>query len=414
MATSSSSLPPTSGGLLHVPEYYGLKVEDVVYVGHEDERASDTLQEVNASEPPATGAGSILVAKICDALERQGYENDVVRKVGELVARNMMTCDSLQMGGVDADADSETSIGKDGTTEANMLKSLLDKNTTRSRTVNMNSNEPVLLINVFDQTEKSKFYSTVDEIVQHLQQDWNIWPVRIYAGKYFPAPSGSISITLLNVVNTDIGGPSMVQLLDEHTEYSAWHNFARQEVWRGRDLVSREEGTWKSENEAGAVPDDRSEHSFQSDGADSTASELHLVRSSSPIRSEIPFEEMARGDPEEMSFSPSEPGQDQIEKPINDAEAEGSFVADEDAKSSPSFEQQGIPEHNIPEHDISYPTWDRRHDSTSLIDLIRSQALEIPPLGQDNEQRVESLEVAAAEPLSPDPEQKDEDAFVVL
>jgi len=103
-------------------------------------------------------------------------------------------------------------------------------------------------------------------------------------------------------------------------------------------------------------------------------------------------------------------------EPVDDSDDDESALADfEQEKSGQMIEKQATPE---PERNIVHPTWERRHDSYSLIDLIRSQALEIPPLGADEETRVESLDTAASEPVpseSPLSElPKDDDSFVLL
>jgi len=201
-------------GLLGMPESYGVKSHDL----------SDVVQFDGGARNPFTnqtsGAGVVLVAKICDALVNWGYGGEDVQKVGGLVARNLMTCESLQVGheaglDIDVEIDEEGRKMEDARRRVElMLEGLLEKDGRRSRSVTMNSNEPVVLINQSKRIGQAVFNGVVDETVTQLQQDWNIWPVRVYAGPYVAMPGDGFSITLLNVVNTDIGGPSMVQLLD--------------------------------------------------------------------------------------------------------------------------------------------------------------------------------------------------------
>jgi len=242
--TSSTGIQPPAN-LLQLPTHYGVKVEDVVYFKR-DWRASD--ERIVIGEPARTGAGSVLVAKICDALARRGYEDSVVQKVAGLVVANLMTCASSQVG---EEAGLETVITKPEDEVCRkdvqrkvylMLRGMLDDSATRTRSVNMNSNEPVLLINGCDGIEARRLVASVSETVRQLQEDWDIWPARVYAGRYFPGRGDGFSITLLNVVNTDIGGPSMVQLLDEHSDSPEWGTFLRREIWRHTDLLWVEKG----------------------------------------------------------------------------------------------------------------------------------------------------------------------------
>lgn len=410
---ATSNLRPQSDFLKTPLAHYGLKVEDIVHF-QRDQRLSVKDDEMIGATP-STGAGTVLVAKVCDALVRKGYDDEIVRKVGGLVVGNLMTCASTQVG---EEAGLETMIQADDDemdmqrTVELMLRGLLDMNTTRSRTVNVNSNEPVLLINGFDRIEKHHFTTLMRKTVQQLQKDWNVWPVRIYAGRYFSTSGSGFSITLLNVVNTDIGGPSMVQLLDEQSDCPEWHQFLRREAWRDRELVSSEEGHWVLGEEDDNVSDRGSVHSFQSDSSYAAESVLRLVIEKSPRRTESPSapeKSDADVDVEVALQSPLSPDEKAGEHEIESDGEDSTFAALEKEQTSSMLEEQQPPERNI-----VHPTWDRRHDSTSLIDLIRSQALDIPPLGTDEETRVEDLDKAADEPLPSEPPKKDDDSFVLL
>jgi hypothetical protein len=407
---ATSNLQPQSD-FLKAPAHYGLKVEDIVHF-QRDRRASVT-DDQTIGTTPSTGAGAVLVAKVCDALVQQGYDDDTIRKVGGLVVRNLMTCASTQVGeeaGLETMIQAEDDEKDMQRTVELMLRGLFDKNTTRSRTVNVNSNEPVLLINGFDRIEKHHFATLMRKTVQQLQKDWNVWPVRIYAGRYFSTSGSGFSITLLNVVNTDIGGPSMVQLLDEPSNRPEWHQFLRREIWRDRELVSSEEGRWVSGEEDDNISDGGSVHSFESDSSYAAESVLRLVIEKSPRRAESPSApEKSDVDVEAALESPLSPEGKPSELELETDDEDSTFATVEKEKASLMLEEQERPERNI-----VHPTWDRRHDSTSLIDLIRSQALDIPPLGADDETRVEDLEKAADEPLPSEPPKKDDDSFILL
>ncbi|KEF52921.1 uncharacterized protein A1O9_10827 [Exophiala aquamarina CBS 119918] len=412
---ASTNLRPESA-FFQLPAHYGFKVEDTVRF-QRDQRVDDDDKLIGScnSSTPRAGAGSVLAAKICDALARHGYEDSIIRKVGGLVTSNMMTCASTQVG-EEAGLETMPPRAEDDQMDMQrtielMLRGLLDKSTPSSHTVNVNSNEPVLLVNGFDRIEKHRFAVLVHKTVQQLQKDWNVWPVRVYAGRYFPTSGDGFSVTLLNVVNTDIGGPSMVQLLDEHTDSSEWKQFLRREVWRDRDLVSVEEGHWVSGEDDDNVSDGGSVHSFQSNSSYAPESVLRLVIEKSPRAPHSPS----------LAAEDSDVGEAVLESPLGldekavedemkgDSDVDSAFAAVEDEKSGSILEKREMSERNI-----VHPTWDRRHDSTSLIDLIRLQALDIPPLGVDEETRVESLDTAATEPTPSEPSKKDDDSFVLL
>jgi len=229
----------------------------------------------------------------------------------------------------------------------------------------MNSNEPVVLINHGGGDSR-----LVDQTVAQLHHEHNIWPVRVYAGQYIPEKG--TSVTLLNVVNTDIGGPSMVQLLDAPCEAPEWSRWQRREAWRERELLCREE-----QSLMGA--DDESEKSVISDDDDGS---LNSAGESEPEpEQDDQFEQHDDGpsasgqsaSPQNVPFS-----QDTAEPP----------------EEIPLPQEPAEPEPALPERRIEHPTWKRPDDGTSLLDLIRSQASLLVPFGKD-------------EPPSTEPEEDD-------
>ena len=401
-----------ASNFLDVPTHYGLNVDDIVHF-QRDGRTNSKQDELTGITPE-TGAGAVLVAKVCDALVRQGYEDEIVQKVGRLVAANLITCASTQVG---EEAGLETMIQPDEIDDKStqrtvelMLKGLLDRNAARSKSVNVNSNEPVLLINGSDGIERQQLIGLVRKTVQQLQNDWNLWPVRVYAGRYFPSSERGFSISLLNVVNTDIGGPSMVQLLDEQSDYPGWHQFVRREVWRDRDLLHSEEGHSGYGEEGEDVSDGESVHSADSNSSYAAESVLRLVIEKSPTMADSPIPADNPDVVEEgLDGLSSSVDQEAIRHEDDVDDGETSFAVLEEEQSNTAAAGQGTQERNI-----VHPTWNRRHDSTSLIDLIRSQALDIPPLGTEDETRVEPLETAAEEPLPPEASKKSDESFVWL
>jgi dihydroxyacetone kinase len=79
------------------------------------------------------------------------------------------------------------------------------------------------------------------EVVAQLEKTYGIRPVRILSGTYMTALNGlGFSITLLNVVNTDIGGPSMIELLDYPCEATGWAAPISKGTWEAKNTATRE------------------------------------------------------------------------------------------------------------------------------------------------------------------------------
>lgn len=396
-----------SDDFLSLPKKYDVTNADVVEL-------SSGGEGIDAGR---VGAGTVLVAKICDALvNAHGYDETVAQKVGRLVATNTMTVDSAQ---VESEEDTneddknevETSTSQIANVVARILDRILDKQVLRSRTVHFNSNEPVLLVNGGERISLTRLHHVVDETRTQLQHDRHIWPVRVYAGKFWPVDGQGFSISLLNVVNTDIGGPSMVQLLDAKCDALEWCRYARREVWRERDLIIREDGDFADEDNAALVEDDRSERSVHSEHTTSTSDDLHPEEVESFLQSQSQvvadrFPEAEARPNDDTAFTETPKGGLSAQGLPDDPEEIFAFDA-------PDVEEQ--PEYPpAPERKISYPTWDRSHDGVSLIDLIRSQALDISPLETQEWVKAVDQDEAVAEPLPPASESKADDEFVLL
>lgn len=351
----------TEDSVLAVPMSGGIKSDDVADIVHFDWSARGDAASAIPSTA-TTGAGVVLVAKVADALVHMGYGDEDVQKVAGLVARNSMTGESTHVEHEDIGLGSDLDLTVSDAAQqrvTSVLKGLLDKNIPRSRCVTMNSNEPVVLINHSTRIAAEDFSRIVDETVMQLQHGWNIWPVRVYAGPYVVMPDDGFSITLLNVVNTDIGGPSMVQLLDAPGDAPRWDVCVRREAWREKELLSREE---KSDEDT--AWDDASEHSMQS--AETGSLNIELEPST--------------------RVEPGISGQDQGPLEETSPASQDSGVADEADISLEEPEPQETPlseEESLPERRIEHPTWERRHDSMSLLDLIRSQASILVPFGKE-------------------------------
>lgn len=222
-------------------------------------------------------AGTVLVQKIAGALAAEGYALAEVAKVAGLVARNLVSVGaSLEHvhvpGRVVAKEDEEGRLGADevelgmgihneagsGRERAElpvlvgkMLRQLLDQKDEDRAFLNVNSNEVVLLINNLGGLSPLELGGITAEVVSQLDKSWGIQPVRLLTGTYMTSLNGpGFSISLLNVVNTDIGGPSMIQLLDRPCEATGWSAPIAKETWEEKNVATRED---KSSAEAQEV-----------------------------------------------------------------------------------------------------------------------------------------------------------------
>ncbi|KAI1375165.1 dihydroxyacetone kinase [Hypoxylon crocopeplum] len=212
-------------------------------------------------------AGTVLVHKIAGALAAMGRGLDDVYRVARLTANNLVSVGaSLEHvhvpGRAPADPDSpenlragEVEIGMGIHNEAGsgraavelpqlvgtMLAQLLDQNDKDRAFLNVNSNEVVLLVNNLGGVSVLELGGITAEVVKQLGS-WGIQPVRILSGTYMTSLNGlGFSISLLNVVNTDIGGPSMIELLDYPCEATGWSAPIQKTTWEAKNVTTRED-----------------------------------------------------------------------------------------------------------------------------------------------------------------------------
>lgn len=213
-------------------------------------------------------AGTVLVLKIAGALAAEGRPLGDVARVARLVAENIVSVGaSLEHvhvpgraagAGDDGLAAGEVEIGMGIHNEAGsareklalpelvgrMLSQLLDQKDTDRAFLNVNSNEVVLLINNLGGVSALELGGITTEVVTQLEGSYNIKPVRILSGTYMTSLNGlGFSISLLNVVNTDIGGPSMIQLLDAPSEVTGWAAPIKKTTWEAKNGAVRDEVT---------------------------------------------------------------------------------------------------------------------------------------------------------------------------
>jgi len=437
---------------LDLPAHHNIQVYDILHFTSSGSSPSDyTLKDFT------TGAGTLLVSKIIDALRRwpsnEAYSDEDITKVGGLVERNLYTVQSAQVREeveksihpIDGEAERDANdIDIPRLTVEMMLNGLFDKSITRDGVVNINSNEPVLLINFdggrMNAARRDQCDYVMNIVGREVQQKWNIWPVRVYGGAFL-GPSSLVeqeeggkdgspgfSITLLNVVNTDIGGPSMPQLLDAELDAPEWNAFMMKEVWRGREMVSREYGP----GSIAALADDASERSLRSVDDESVGSEVHIHHE--PADRPSGWEERSlagseEGHQEVSTVDDTQKADTQLPAQHGDHRADDIDSGDQDShgqdQAEAATQDELVPEElSLPARQIEHPTWDRHGDSMSLLDLIKSQVSMIAPFGTETVGHgVRDMEAAGAEAAEARPEPLEtsgkakassEDDFVVV
>lgn len=212
-------------------------------------------------------AGTVLVLKIAGALAAMGYSLQDVAKIARLTAENTVSVGASlahvhvpgralpDPNSDESLADGEVEIGmgihnEPGSGRAavdlpgmvkKMLEQLLDSNDKDRAFLKVNSNEVVLMVNNLGGVSVLELGGITAEVVTQLEKDYNIKPVRILSGTYMTSLNGlGFSISLLNVVNTELGGPSMLQLLDAPSEATGWAAAVTKETWEARPTLTRD------------------------------------------------------------------------------------------------------------------------------------------------------------------------------
>lgn len=229
-------------------------------------------------------AGTCLVLKIAGALAAQGESLENVAKVARLTAKNIVSVgaslDHVHVPGralpdptkdeILATEEVEIGMGihnEPGSGRAvvdlpelvsKMLKQLLDWQDEDRAFVRVNSNEVVLMINNLGGVSVLELGGITAEVVSQLDKTYNIKPCRILSGTYMTSLNGlGFSISILNVVNTDLGGPNMIQLLDAPSEAAGWTAPIRKETWEAKSSRMRDDtaGTAEQIKESGLKMD---------------------------------------------------------------------------------------------------------------------------------------------------------------
>jgi len=284
----------------------------------------------------------LLVKKLVGVLRDKGYGEHEQRKVANLALANM----------VDANYTSEDSNDKDShQISVALADSMLDERILRQKGVYLNSNEPVLLIEVSEKLATDGVLTHVKSSLLDVLRARGIKPVRLYTRLTEKENELEVSALILNVVNTDIGGPSMVQLLDAAFHGEGWkEDLVSKEAWNGYDLLWRDE--------------------------------IHFQEQKSPLPSQ---------DIKEQTEDPLlSPASHPASVSVPEFEEEGQSITGEghhpiDVRPEPEDEEEDVPpvehpamkelrESEAQKVGIQYPTWSREHESHSLLDIIITQS----------------------------------------
>lgn len=300
-----------------------------------------------------TGCGEengvdFLTHHMVGVLRYQGFDHVACSTVVDRVERNTIT--------TDINASAAASLNREPVQQA-VDTGLLDKETLAARGLQVNSNEPVVLL----ETASDKIVGSESESVRLALAAHNIFPVRLYIRKSANQSSEKMAVSLLNVVNTDIGGPSMVQLLD-----TAFHDISWKQKLLVKEAYNRYGLLWRDAagpSESAIVEDVPTSIAKDSNISSQDLHEM-LEKPSSPLGSA----DGAIPDIQEDIIVPSEPAQHRnIDDPTSD-----DYEDVPDPVEHPAMKE--LREKEAIRPSVSHPTWSRDHDKDGLLDIITTHS----------------------------------------
>jgi dihydroxyacetone kinase len=109
--------------------------------------------------------------------------------------------------------------------------------------------EIVLLVNNLGGVSVLELAGITNEVVEQLEKEWKIKPIRILAGTYMTSLNGlGFSISLLKVQDTGLAeGLSMLELLDAPAEASGWTAAISSETWKRKGEKKEDQEAAKEE-----------------------------------------------------------------------------------------------------------------------------------------------------------------------
>lgn len=213
-------------------------------------------------------AGTVLVQKIAGALAAKGAALKEVHEVAQLTARNIVSIGaslshvhvpgrSLPESSNEDLKESEVEIGmgihnepgSERRTEdlrglvKTMLAYLLDSSDEDRNFLKVSPNdETVLLVNNLGGVSVLELGGITNEVMEQLEKDWKVKPVRILAGTFMTSLNGlGFSVSLLRITDTGLGnGNSMLNLLDAPAEATGWSAAISTKTWQTKSSATRE------------------------------------------------------------------------------------------------------------------------------------------------------------------------------
>jgi hypothetical protein len=317
--------------------------------------AMDT-KNVSITAPTSGPSTTILTSAVTTSLTHLGYDSHLIQRVALLTSANTHTVECTILDEADLAGTTHEAL-------ATLFSSLTDEN------VRINSNEPVLLVNGLNGMSASKLHEIVDAAAASLRDSPSIRPVRVYAGNFTPSAEqkqAGYSISLLNVVNTDIGGPGMVQLLD----MADWKGkgAVRREMWDGSgwNLIEREDKGDEAFEEVGKAESDHSEVTSDA-GEWESEPEQEIEEETKGKEVEMEDHETAHKD---VLDDPStiDAGNPSFTGPTcNTLQPEEAEVISDLPTDDPWSQRPQL-------RDIKHPSWEREHDNETLLDMISKQS----------------------------------------
>ncbi|KAF2278639.1 dihydroxyacetone kinase [Westerdykella ornata] len=214
-------------------------------------------------------AGTVLVQKIAGAAAAAGASLKEVAATARLAAENTVSIGAslshvhvpgrvVADGGEDELREGEVEVGMGIHNEPGserktaelpelvktMLAHCLDPSDKDRNFLTISSeDEVVLLVNNLGGVSALELGGITNEVIEQLDKDWNIRPVRILAGTYMTSLNGlGFSISLLKLKDTGLGADrSMLELLDAPAEATGWTAAIKKETWEQRRASSAPE-----------------------------------------------------------------------------------------------------------------------------------------------------------------------------
>lgn len=298
--------------------------------------------------PDTFEASNLLVLQMSTVLRNMGYDIDTIKKVAGRAEANVIDAIVVPANKLFNDRDSITDF---------VQTELLSKDKLRQKNIYLNSNEPVLLLEASRELEfePTQMHSLKEDLLAVLRGN-GVKPVRVYARLVEATEQPHIGLTLLNVVNTDIGGPSMVQLLDAAFHGEGWkEELVLKEAWNGYDLLWRDEAWSRTETGAPQMPDNLPANEVQEPSSSTTSTEassdITQQQEASPVQRTSSYYKDINAVPEdEEDFEPA--------------------VVEHSAMKE-------LREREATRSGVQHPTWSRMQDDPGLLDIITTHSSSI-------------------------------------